>query len=123
MLWNILLAIGALLVINGVILTQQGVVVGRVRDCLSRYGDIVTGSHRHPLFLNTTSVMMAVNSLGVITKANALRSGYLRPTRTMELPIAGRNLRELYPEDVVTDYSVVKACRAAASRYERKLRA
>lgn len=120
MLWNILLAIGALLVINGVVLTQQGMVVEKARSYLSRYGDIVTGSHKNFLFLNTTSVMVAVNSRGVITKAKAMRSGYLRPTRTLDLPLAGRNLLELHPEDVVRDDSMARACRAASLQYGRK---
>lgn len=120
MLWNILLAIGILLVINGVVLTHQGLVVEKVRAAISPFGEIVIGSHKGLLFLTTTAVMMAVSPKGIIKKAKVIRSGYLRRTRSIDLPVEGRNLLMLSPEDVAGDVGLLKACKSALFRFDRK---
>lgn len=117
MVWNVLCIIGILLIINGLLMIQQGKVLSDVRTAMGRTEDIVCGTAKGFLFLTSTDVMFGVNSRGFIEKAYKIKSGYLRKTKAESLSVEGEKLEGLNTKELFLKSTEQKACALAIRQY------
>ncbi|MCI8991936.1 MAG: hypothetical protein HFG80_04270 [Eubacterium sp.] len=118
MLWNIIILIGALFIVNGIVSTCHTRVVEKVRKQMPEQTEIYCGGAKGLLFITSTDVMLAVKKNGCIAKAFCIKSGWLRKSKAEELAIEGWNMNRLRNEIPSLQEKQQKACRMAFRHYE-----
>lgn len=120
MVWNALCVIGVLLIINGLLMIQQGRILSNVRTSMGNSEEIVCGTTKGLLFLTSTDIMLGVDRKGFIKKAFKIRSGYLRKTKAEALSIEGKKVEELKVNELFQKSGEQKACALAMKQYRNQ---
>lgn len=118
MLWNILVVIGVMFIINGITMTKHTKALETLRENIGKNADIYSGTQKGLLFMTSTDVMLDIGSNGVIKKAFGIKSGWLRKTMSEELPLNGVRISNLLSHKDELSTAEHKACRMAARQYE-----
>ena len=123
MVWNLIILIGALFIVNGLFSMGHSRTVENVRKQMPKKTEIYYGGSRGLLFMPSTDVMLAVQSNGNILKAFSIKSGWLRLSRAEELKISGCKMQSLekYIDELLPAQQ--KACKMAVRQYQRKKKA
>ena len=118
MLWNALIVLGVLFIINGITINRHTRALEMIRKKMGKNTDVYTGMHKGLLFLSSTDVMLDVGSNGVVRKAFGVKSGWLRKTTFEEIALNGVNIRKRDGHTDGLSPAEKKACTMAARQYE-----
>ncbi len=123
MVWNLIILIGVLFIINGLFSMGHSRTVENVKKQMPKKTEIYYGGSRGLLFMPSTDVMLAVQNNGNILKAFSIKSGWLRLSKAEELKLSGCRIQSL--EQHVNDLPLAqqKACKMAVRQYQRKKKA
>lgn len=122
MIWNLMIIIGILFVINGFVSMGHSRAVEKVRGQMPDRAEIYYGGAKGLLFFSSTDVLLAVKNNGSILKAFSIKSGWLRRSRAEELALKGCQIQSLAKEIPALQPAQQKACIMASRQYERRKR-
>lgn len=120
MIWNLIILIGVLFIVNGLFSMRHSKIVESVKKKMPKKTQIYYGGTKGMLFMPSTDVMLAVQNNGCILKAFTIKSGWLRLSRSEELKLAGCKMQSLEKSIEKLHPAQQKACRMALRQYERR---
>ncbi len=118
MLWNVLMVLGVLFIINGMTISRHTRALEMIRKKMGKNTEIYSGMHKGLFFLSSTDVMLDVGSNGAVRKAFGIKSGWLRKTTFEEIALGGINIAKLDNHMESLSPAEKKACMMAARQYE-----
>ena len=120
MVWNLIILIGVLFIVNGIFSMGHSRTVENVRKQMPGKTEIYYGGSRGMLFMPSTDVMLAVQKNGNILKAFSIKSGWLRISRAEELDLCGQGILSLENHIGNLNPAQQRACKMAVRQYQKK---
>lgn len=120
MLTGIIMLIGILFILNGITSIGNTRVVTRTRAMFPNGCEILAGGSPGLLMLTSTNMMIGIRPSGRIAKAFIIRSGWLRKSKTEELPLEGCSVNDVQKKMEGRKPAEQKACMMALRNYRRK---
>lgn len=117
LLWDIILIIGVILIVNGVFQTQHAYVTTRVNsDVRKSKKDVVYGAGSGLLGVTNNQIWIETDKRGNMGTAKGVRSGLFRIARAFETDFTGKNIHTFEPDQDIPKH-IAMAARMAKRNY------
>ena len=129
-LWDIILIIGILLIVNGIFQTQHAYVTSRVDSQVRKNngGEIVYGARSAFLGVVNNQIWIETDKKGNMGMARGVKSGLFQIARAFEFDLSGHNIRTYEPDSempghVAGPFQAAQRNYMKAEEFDRKKRA
>lgn len=125
-LWDVILIIGVLLIVNGIFQTQHAYITQRVdTDARKNMGDITYGASGRLFGIINNQIWIETDKNGKMGKAKGVRSGLFKMAKAFETDFKGANIHTFEPVDNMPKHIAGPVCAAKrnylkAYEYDRR---
>jgi hypothetical protein len=128
-LWDIILIIGILLIVNGIFQTQHAYVTSKVDSQIRKNSgkDIVYGARSAFLGVKNNQIWIEADRQGNMGMARGVKSGLFQIAKAFEYDLTGHNIRTYEPESgmpvhIAGPFETAKRNYMKAEEFDRKKR-